>query len=136
MSSLFRRIRRRIGRTRLTGIPLGRPSSIILAFIMTAVMLLLFAGGVYNIMIQPPVLLPTASNPIFYYYGLQEQSWSESFVAILLFAVGSAGGFLSYRSTRYAYKPREAAMLLAIGIILMFLAFIGCEYVIWAKRGL
>lgn len=121
---------------RLTGIPLGKPSSIILVFIMTAAMLLLFAGGVYNIMMQPPVLLPSASNPIFYYSGLQDQSWSESFIAMLLFAVGSAGGFLSYRSTRYAYKPREAAMLLAVGLILMFLAFIGCEYVIYAKSGL
>ena len=136
MSSLFRRIRRRIGRMRLTGISLGRPSPIILVFIMTAVMLLLFAGGVYDIMIQPLVLVPTPSSPIFYYYGLGEQSWSESFVAILLFGIGSAGGFLSYRSTRYAYKPREAAMLLAVGIIMIFLAFVGLEYVIRAKIGL
>jgi len=121
---------------RLTGISLGRPSPIILVFIMTAVMLLLFAGGVYDIMIQPLVLVPTPSSPIFYYYGLGEQSWSESFVAILLFAIGSAGGFLSYRSTLYAYKPREAAMLLAVGIIMMFLAFVGLEYVIRAKIGL
>jgi len=136
LSSFFKRIRRRIGRMRLTGIPLGRPSSTILVFILTAVMLLLFAGGVYDIMIQPLVLVPTASSPIFYYYGLGEQSWSESFIAILLFAIGSAGGFLSYRSTRYAYKPGEAAMLLAIGIIMMFLAFVGLEYVIRAKIGL
>ena len=133
MSHILRRITRRIRGIQLLRI--SRPSPALLVLIMGIVSIFLLGGGVYNIMIQPPVLLPSPSFPIFYYYGLQEQSWSESFIAIILFAIGSTGGFLSYRSTRYAYKPREAAMLLVIGVLMLFLAFIGCEYVIWRKRG-
>ena len=107
----------------------------LLVILISALSLFLLAGGVYNIIFQPPVLLSSSNYIIFYTYSLHEQIWGESIIAFLLFSLGAGGGYLAHRSTRYVYKPREATMLLVIGVIMLFLAFIGCEYVIWLKRG-
>jgi hypothetical protein len=119
----------------IAGFSLEGRSLNLIVLLISALSLFLLAGGVYNIILQPPVLLPSPNYPIFYTYSLHEQSWSESIIALLLFSLGAGGGYLTLRSTRYGYKPREATMLLIVGIIMIFLAFIGCEYIIWLKRG-
>jgi ABC-type uncharacterized transport system permease subunit len=47
--------------------------------------------------------------------------------------IGIAGGLLAFRSTRYAYRPREARMFLLIGVTMLFIAFIGCELLLMKK---
>ena len=113
-----------------------KPSSTVTIVLMIAVSVFLLAGGVYNIMMKPLVLLPSQGFPIFYYYGLHEQTWSESLAAMILFLLGLAGAFVSYRSTRYAYKPRQATTLLMVGVALLIISFIGCEYIISLKSGI
>lgn len=113
-----------------------KPSATVTIVLMIAVSVFLLAGGVYNIMMKPLFLLPGPGFPIFYYYGLHEQTWSESLAAMILFLVGLAGVFVSYKSTRYAYKPRQAATWLLIGVALLIMSFIGCEYIISLKRGI
>jgi len=135
LNGFFGRLTRRLRQIQLPGVSLEGPSSTLIILLITIVSLFLLSGGVYNVIIQPPVLFPSPNFPIFYTYSLHEQSWSESLIAFLLFSLGTAGGYLSYRSTRYGYKPRQAAMLLVIGVIMLFLAFVGCEYIIWLKRG-
>ena len=112
-----------------------KPSATFTIVLMITVSVFLLAGGVYNIMMKPRVLLPGAYYPIFYYSGLTEQTWSESIAAMILFLMGLAGAFVSYRSTRYAYKPRQAATLLLVGVALLIISFIGCEYIILLKSG-
>ncbi len=114
-----------------------RPPIAFTIALLTLVSIFLLAGGVYNIMMKPLVLLPRASGfPIFYYYGLHEQTWFESLAAIILLIIGMAGMFVSYKSTRYAYKPRQATTLLLIGVALLLISFVGCEYIIMLKRGI
>jgi len=134
MASLVKRIVSRLGEIRLPRVSV-KPPATVLVILLISVSIFLLAGGVYNVMMEPLVLLPTPSFPIFYYYGLQDQTWFESLEAIILFVLGFAGIFVSYKSTRYAYKPRQAAMLLLIGMALLLISFIGCEYTILLKRG-
>ena len=84
----------------------------------------------YDIMENPISVLPTPSNPIFYYSGMTDQTLNESMIFILFLVIGVSGGYISFRSTRYAYRPGEARMLLAIGMAMMIIAFIGCETVL------
>jgi len=126
MASLVKRIVSRLREMHLPRVSVKPPTIVTIVFLI-AISVFLLAGGVYNIMMGPPI--------IGYSYGLQDQSWFESLVAIILFAAGFAGVFVSYKSTRYAYKPRQAAMLLLIGVALLLISFIGCESMILLKRG-
>jgi hypothetical protein len=133
LSSVLKKVARRLRRVQLFGFSLEGPSLNLVILLISALSLFLLAGGVYNIIFQPPVFLSSSDYIIFYTYGLHEQIWGESIIAILLFSLGAGGGYLTHRSTRYVYKPREATMLLIIGIIMLFIAFIGCEYIIMLK---
>ena len=135
MTSPVKRIVRRLRDTRLPQVSV-KPSATVTIVLMITLSVFLLAGGVYNIMMKPRVLLPGAYYPIFYYSGLTEQTWSESIAAMILFLMGLAGAFVSYRSTRYAYKPRQAATLLLVGVALLIISFIGCEYIISLKSGI
>ena len=104
-----------------------KPSSSLIAFILIAIVTFILGGGVYDIMDKPISVLPTPQNPIFYYSGMTDQTFNESLIFILFLTIGISGGYLSFRSTRHAYRPREAKMFLSVGAIILLLAFIGCE---------
>jgi hypothetical protein len=104
-----------------------RPSPSLIAFILIAVAIFILGGGVYDIMEHPPSVLPTPTSPQFYYPGMTDQTLNESMIFIFLLIIGISGGYISFRSTRHAYRPREARMFLAVGIAMMVVAFIGCE---------
>ena len=107
-----------------------KPSNFLIALLLVTVAIFTLGGGVYDIMEKPISVLPTPSNPYFYYPGITEQTLTESELFILFLIIGVSGGFISFRSTRHAYRPREAQMLLAIGLAMMLIAFICCEKVL------
>jgi hypothetical protein len=45
----------------------------------------------------------------------------------MLYAIGFAGVLIIYQSTKYAYKPRQAYIMLFIGVALLFLAYVFLE---------
>ncbi len=53
----------------------------------------------------------------------------------MLYAIGFAGLLAVYQSTKYAYKPRQAYMMLVIGVTLLLLAYIFLEDAIQIKLG-
>ena len=53
----------------------------------------------------------------------------------MLYAIGFAGLLAVYQSTKYAYKPRQAYMMLIIGVTLLLLAYIFLEDAILIKIG-
>lgn len=70
----------------------------------------------------------------FYYpYTVHEQSVLDSLIAMLLYAIGATGFWLTYQSTKYAYKPRQAFIFLLIGATFIVIAYLYIEYVIWLK---
>jgi hypothetical protein len=111
-----------------------KPSILIVASIITAFSLFLLAGGVYDILEQPLAAIPYGSTILFYYpYTLAAQAVIESIGVMIAYALGSIGLLLMYQSTKFAYKPRQAFMLLVSGIALILIAYIYVESLVYQK---
>jgi len=110
-----------------------KPSKTLITFVLVVVAIFILGGGVYDIMETPISVLPTPSNPVWYFQGMTAQTLNESFIFILFLIIGISGGYLAFRSTRRAYRPREARLFLAIGVAMMVVAFIGSEVIITWK---
>ncbi len=83
----------------------------------------ILAGGVYDILERPISLLPTASGYSVVIRGtLGQQTLNESLIAGLLYMLGLGGLYMLLRSTRYAYRPRNAYLLLILGTITILIA--------------
>jgi len=108
-------------------------STLIISIVVIGFTVFMLGGGLYDL-IQAP--LPAASYQgriLIVYPGLSEQFIGDSVVAMTIYAVGVAGIMFMYQSTRYAYKPRQANMMLMIGIIFLFIAFVFLEATIAYK---
>ena len=91
-------------------------------------------GGMYNILEKPITLMPRGRRIVFYYpYTLYEQFIVGSLIVMILYAMGFTGLVLAYESTKYANKPRQAFMLLIVGVLLILSAYLGCQHLISLK---
>jgi hypothetical protein len=70
---------------------------------------------------------------LFLYPQLSEQFISDSIVAMTVYALGIIGLLVIYQSTKYVYKPRQAYMMMIVGIVLLLLAYIFLEASIQIK---
>jgi hypothetical protein len=108
-------------------------STLIISMVVIGFTIFMLGGGLYDL-IQAP--LPAASYQgriLIVYPGLSEQFIGDSVVAMTIYAVGVVGIWFMYQSTRYAYKPRQANMMLMIGILFLFIAFVFLEATIAYK---
>jgi phosphotransferase system glucose/maltose/N-acetylglucosamine-specific IIC component len=64
---------------------------------------------------------------------LSEQFVADSVISMMLYALGIIGLITMYQSTKYAYKPRQATMMMIIGLVLLWLAYIILEAIIQIK---
>ncbi len=126
-------IMRKIKETRLPNISSSKQLTTIIIAIMLSATIFILGGGVYDIMIKPLSILPTPSQPVFYYSGMSDQTMTESISFMFFLIIGVLGGYVSFRSTRYAYRPREARMYLIIGVTMLIFAFIGCRALLAVK---
>jgi hypothetical protein len=113
----------------------AKPSIFIVSIIVIASAVFLFGGGLYTIIVQP---LPSAyysGRFYFLYPDLSYQFISDTVIATLLYAIGFIGILAVYQSTKYAYKPRQAYMMLVVGVTLLLLAYIFLEDSILIKLG-
>jgi len=111
-----------------------KPSIFIVAAIVTAFSLFLLAGGIYDILEQPLAAIPWGRGVLFFYpYTLQAQAVVESVGVMIAYAIGVTGILLMYQSTKYAYKPRQAFMMLIAGVILILIAYIFIENLVFSK---
>jgi len=94
----------------------------------------LLSGGIY-ILIQRPAALAftSAGSPIFLYPQFDRMFLLEGIVAGLLFIVGGIGFILIYQSTKYAYDPKFANILLYSGIALVLVAYFGVNFMLESK---
>ena len=112
-----------------------KPSSLVLSLIVAAYAIFLFSGGLYTIISSPLPAFYTGKGFIFIYPELGRQFISDTVIAAMLYALGFAGLLAIYQSTKYAYKPRQAYMMLIIGVSLLLLAYIFLEDAILIKIG-
>jgi hypothetical protein len=114
----------------------ARPSVFILSIIVIASAVFLFGGGLYTIIIQPlPSAYISGRGFLFLYPDLGYQFISDTVISTMLYALGFIGLLAVYQSSKYAYKSREAYMMLVIGVVLLFLAYIFLEESINIKLG-
>jgi hypothetical protein len=113
----------------------AQPSTLAISVVVIASAVFLFGGGLYTVTIQP---LPSAYvNGRFYflYPDISYQFISDTVISTMLYAMGFVGILAIYQSTKYAYKPRQAYMMLVIGVALVFLSYLFFEDAINIKLG-
>jgi hypothetical protein len=112
-----------------------KPSSFIVSIIVISYAIFLFGGGLYTIISSPLPAFYTGKGFLFIYPELGSQFISDSVISVMLYAIGFAGLLTIYQSTKYAYKPRQAYMMMVIGVSLLLLAYIFLEDAIMIKLG-
>jgi len=78
------------------------------------------AGGIYDLLEKPVSLLPRASQQgwtFIYPGGIGGQTLNESILSAVLYLIGLSGFYMLFRSTRFAYRPRNAYILLILGFV-------------------
>lgn len=113
-----------------------KPSNMALATAALAIAVFLFGGGLYNIVSRP---LPSYYSPsvgfLFVNPYLSDQFIWDSLIATTLFALGAAGALLMYQSTKYASNPRQAYMMLIVGVTLLIIAYVSIEVILRQIKG-
>ena len=112
-----------------------RPSSLVTSIIIISYAIFLFGGGLYTIISSPLPAYYTGTTFLFLYPDLGQQFISDTVISTMLYALGFIGLLAIYQSTKYAYKPRQAYMMLVIGVTLLLLAYIFLEDAILIKLG-
>jgi hypothetical protein len=113
----------------------AKPSSFVISIIVIASALFFFGGGLYTIIEKPLPSAYVSGRFYFLYPNLSDQFISDTVIAALLYVIGFIGIIAIYQSTKYAYKPRQAYMMLVIGVLLLFLAYVFLEDSILIKLG-
>ncbi len=99
------------------------PSLTILTIVCLAYAIFIFGGGLFTLISKP---LPSAYvNGIFYflYPDISSQFISDTAISVILYALGFVGMIMMYQSTKNAYKPRQAYMMLVIGVTFILLSY-------------
>lgn len=114
----------------------AKPSPVLMAFLAMAGALFLLGGGVYDILEKPIAILPAGRWIFFYPYSINEQVLNESIYALIFYTLAATGFLLVYHSTRYAYRPRQAFMLLMLGAVFVVISYwFGLEHLMRLKLG-
>lgn len=113
-----------------------KPSIWVVSGMLIAISIFLLGGGIYNIVERPvPIGVRGGRIITFYPYGINEQLLGESILVMILYGLGAVGLILTYQSTKFAYRPRQAYMLLLIGVSLVAISYIFIELSLRQKIG-
>ena len=114
-----------------------KPSWLIIALAAVVASIFLLGGGVFDIIVRPVAIIPGLQGRWIFFYPrqLNSQILNESIIVMLLYGIGFGGFWAMYQSTKYAYKPRQAFILLLAGAVLVILAYFSCETIINLKLG-
>ena len=103
------------------------PTAFILTVVGVSYAVFLLGGGLYTLINRP---LPSAyvNNQFYFLYpDLGSQFVADTIISVTLYALGFAGLMAIYQSTKSAYKPRQAYMLLVIGVAFLLLSYVFLE---------
>jgi len=115
----------------------AKPSLSVVGILVVGASLFLLGGGIYDVLIQPIVAIVASGGRIisFYPYGITEQLLLESVIIMVFYAMGFAGFLIAYRSTKYAYSPRQAYRFLLVGCVLLLISYVLVEQNLLASFG-
>ncbi len=104
------------------------PSTFIITVVFIGYALFMFAGGLFSITSEG--ILPSLyyNNKFYFLYpDISNQFISDTVVSMMLYLMGFIGLLSVYKSTKNANKPRQAYMLMIIGVSLVLLSYIFLE---------
>jgi len=115
----------------------AKPSLFLVGVSAVAVAFFLLSGGIYDVLIKPIVAYFAAGGQMLVFYpSLTEQFLLESIIIMVFYAMGFAGFLIAYRSTKYAYNPRQAYRFLLVGCVLLIIGLLLIENGLMSKFGL
>jgi hypothetical protein len=113
-----------------------KPSTTVLLILVIGFVGFILAGGIYDIMERPISLLPTTTGYSVLIKGtLGQQTLNESLIAAFLYMLGLGGLYMLLRSTRFAYRPRNAYLLLILGTLTVLMVVFYSNSLISQKIG-
>jgi hypothetical protein len=118
-----------------------KPSTFTIVLIAIAAAIFLLGGGVYDVLEQSqiPIAIFTESGGtgsfifLYPYPSLNDQFIAESAFIMILYAFGFMGLYVTYQSTKYAYNPRQAYVMLITGLTFILLAYALLEYIFYLR---
>jgi hypothetical protein len=115
----------------------AKPSLFLVGVSAVALAFFLLSGGIYDVLIKPIVAYFSSGGQVLVFYpSLTEQFLLESIMIIIFYSIGFAGFLIAYRSTKYAYNPRQAYRLLLVGCVLLIVGIVLIENGLLSKFGL
>jgi len=117
----------------------AKPSLFLVGVSAVALAFFFLSGGLYSVL--NPDGLPlggvfTGDTLIVYYPSLSAQFILESILIMVFGGIGVAGFLIAYRSTKYAYNPRQAYRFLLVGCTLLIIGLVLIETGLLSKIGL
>ncbi len=111
----------------------SRPSATTFMLVVIGFCTFLLGGGLLTLITQPPIAVFTGSQFYFLYPAIDGQFVMDTIFSAMLYIMGLVGLLLVYRSTKSAYKPRQAYMSMVIGVTLILMAYLFLEGSILTK---
>ena len=105
----------------------GAPTLAVTSTIVIVYAVFIFGGGLYTLINRPAPSGYSGSSFLFLYPQLSQQFVSDTIISAILYALGFLGLVIIYQSTKSAYKPRQAYMMLVIGVTFLLLSYIFLE---------
>ena len=113
-----------------------KPSLFLVGIATVAVSFFLLGGGIYDILVQPESAWFYGGRVIVFYPSLTEQFLMGSILIMIFMAIGFTGFLIAYRSTKYAYNPRQAYRFLLVGCVLLAIGYLLIENGLLSKFSL
>ena len=104
-----------------------KPSLLLVGVTTVAISIFLLGGGIYDLLSQPQSALYYRNRILVFYPSLSEQFLVGSLLIMIFGAIGFAGFIIAYRSTKYAYNPRQAYRFLLVGVVLLIISYVLIE---------
>jgi hypothetical protein len=107
------------------------PTAFIVTLVGLSYTVFLLGGGLYTL-IGPDAAAHQPSAYVngrffFLYPDISHQFISDTIISAILYSLGFVGLLSIYQSTKSAFKPRQAYMLLVIGVTFLLLAYVFLE---------
>jgi hypothetical protein len=118
-----------------------KPSTFMMGILAIAAAIFFLGGGIYDLIEQSsiPIAIYTQSGGaggflfLYPYPSLNDQFIAESAFIMILYAMGFAGFLITYQSTKHAYNPRQAYIMLLAGLMFTLLAYILLEFIFYTR---
>jgi hypothetical protein len=111
-----------------------KPSSLVIMLAGVIIAILLLSGTIFSFTSGSGGTVGYYNNQFIWFYpDLSGQYLSENIITLAVYAIGFVGLLSIYQSTKSAYKPRQAYMLMIIGVSLLLISYMVLEYGAYVK---